>query len=485
MNWSKLGNGVWWAANTTPAPDPGPAYTNQAVWYAWNSNARNENIQNVTFNVDATCRLNRFYIAQNGDYTSVTFTGGTLKYLTADTFTVGTAVLTASGAQFAAGHYIITEESATAPSISNAALDPDPGTVTVPDTYKLIKIDSFGNIAQITQYNTLECQNQNLGYRIGYNANLFNYRTTSPATSENLVCEINSWIATLGNYVNTGNNAAGAGAKFLAGTSFEVGTTLYQFDGVNYYQSGTYITTVISPIAGNSPSQIRFLDPNRPLDLTPDSYQIVIVGANGVISSIDQYNTVACSVEVCSIDWTRINSSSTKLKTGGNIPILNTSAAWKTAYDNQTPAACHVDFDVNNASYGLLYNYFAKDTIQPPTGYRLPTAADYTALSTGACFTGQNYNRYGANPGNWDTTLLTNTTELGDTDLNIQGYGYARLINNSQTFARFSEGEWYWDDGTSTTLGFDISNANGYLVTSSLSAGTNTQRSHFIRFVKI
>mgnify|MGYP003635964241 CR=1 FL=1 len=269
-------------------------YTNQTVWYAWSSNTRNEDIQDVIFNVDATCRINRFYNAQGGDYASVSITGDTLKYLTADTFTVGTAVLTASGAQFAAGHYIITEESATAPSISNAALDPDPGTVTVPDTYKLIKIDSFGNIAQITQYNTLECQNQNLGYRIGYNANLFNYRTTSPATSENLVCEINSWIATLGNYVNTGNNAAGAGAKFLAGTSFEVGTTLYQFDGIDKYPAGTYLTKAISPTAGGAPLSISILDPNKPSIPVPDSYQIVIIGANGVITSIDQYNTVTC-----------------------------------------------------------------------------------------------------------------------------------------------------------------------------------------------
>jgi len=294
MNWSKLGNGVWWATNTAPAPDPGPTYTSQDVWYAWNSNERNENIQNVTFNVDATCRLNRFYIALNGDYTSVTFTGDTLKYLTADTFTVGTAVLTDSGTQFNAGYYLITEESATAPAISNAALDPDPGTVTAPDTYKLIRIDSSGNIAQITQYNTLECQTQTLGYRIGYNnANSFNYRNTSPATTQNLVCEINSWIASLGNYTINEGDSSGAGGKFLAGTSFEAGTTLYEFDGVNYYPSGTYITTAISPNS-SSTSKIRFLDPNKPLEPTPDSYQIVIIGANGVISSITQYNTVTC-----------------------------------------------------------------------------------------------------------------------------------------------------------------------------------------------
>ena len=297
MNWSKLGNGVWWAANTTPAPDPGPAYTNQAVWYAWNSNARNENIQNVTFNVDATCRLNRFYIAQNGDYTSVTFTGGTLKYLTADTFTVGTAVLTASGAQFAAGHYIITEESATAPSISNAALDPDPGTVTVPDTYKLIKIDSFGNIAQITQYNTLDCQTQSLGFQIRYKGSptsQLNYGSISPSTSENLVCEINSWIETLGNYTLNEGGSSGTSGKFLAGTSFEVGTTLYQFDGIDKYPAGTYLTKAISPTAGGAPLSISILDPNKPSIPVPDSYQIVIIGANGVITSIDQYNTVTC-----------------------------------------------------------------------------------------------------------------------------------------------------------------------------------------------
>ena len=272
-------------------------YTNQTVWYAWSSNTRNEDIQDVIFNVDATCRINRFYNAQGGDYASVSITGDTLKYLTADTFTVGTAVLTASGTQFNAGYYLITEESATAPAISNAALDPDPVTAPTPDTYKLIKIDSSGNIAQITQYNTLDCQTQSLGFQIRYKGSptsQLNYGSISPSTSENLVCEINSWIETLGNYTLNEGGSSGTSGKFLAGTSFEVGTTLYQFDGIDKYPAGTYLTKAISPTAGGAPLSISILDPNKPSIPVPDSYQIVIIGANGVITSIDQYNTVTC-----------------------------------------------------------------------------------------------------------------------------------------------------------------------------------------------
>ena len=64
MNWSKLGNGVWWATNTTPAPDPSPTYTNQAVWYGWNSNTWDEDIQDITSAVYAVCKINRFYNQQ-------------------------------------------------------------------------------------------------------------------------------------------------------------------------------------------------------------------------------------------------------------------------------------------------------------------------------------------------------------------------------------------------------------------------------------
>ncbi len=191
-------------------------------------------------------------------------------------------------------------------------------------------------------------------------------------------------------------------------------------------------------------------------------------------------------VEVCNLIWTDTNSSETELIAGGNIPILTNQAAWYSAWQAQTPAACYVDFDLNNSSYGLLYNYWARSTVKPLTGFRLPTNNDFTALRSAPCFTGNNFNRYGANPGVWDPSQLTDTTELGDSGFNSQGYGYGNLnqFSGVVTFPFFGERETYWDDDTSPSgpgSGFLI---QGGGTLGSIGFGDSTSWMMFIRFVK-
>lgn len=191
-------------------------------------------------------------------------------------------------------------------------------------------------------------------------------------------------------------------------------------------------------------------------------------------------------VTICSYIWTTTNSSETELIAGGNIPILTNQAAWYSAWQAQTPAACYVDFDFNNSSYGLLYNYWARSLIKPPTGFRLLTANDFTALTTAPCFTGSNFNLYGANPGSWDPSQLTDKTELGDSGFNSQGYGYGTLNTSSGvvTFQYFGEREPYWNNNVSPLgpgAGFLIQN-NGTLGT--IGFGNSTNWMMFIRFVK-
>ena len=153
-------------------------------------------------------------------------------------------------------------------------------------------------------------------------------------------------------------------------------------------------------------------------------------------------------VEICNLIWTDVNSSETELIAGGNIPILTNQAEWYSAWQAQTPAACYRNFDSNNASYGLLYNYFAKDLVKPPLGFNLPTITQYNVLKNAPCYTdtGGGLNRYGENPGNWNLSQLTNTSELGDSGLNIQGNGYAELntITQTVTFPNFEIVETHW-----------------------------------------
>ena len=199
-------------------------------------------------------------------------------------------------------------------------------------------------------------------------------------------------------------------------------------------------------------------------------------------------------VEICNLIWTDTNSSETELIAGGNIPILTNQADWYTYWQAQTPAACYWDFDSNNASYGLIYNLFARNVVKPPIGFRLPTNADWDVLGSQPCFpspapTG-NRNRYGANPGNWDPSSLTITAELGDSGFNSQGYGRAFLNVSSGVFSFLNSGiyELYHTDDTTNFSGW-----YGYIVSNSSLAGSflalngnpnNGAYSCFIRFVK-
>ena len=193
-------------------------------------------------------------------------------------------------------------------------------------------------------------------------------------------------------------------------------------------------------------------------------------------------------VEICNLIWTDTNSSETELIAGGNLDILTNQTDWYNAWQAQTPAACYRNFDFNNASHGLLYNYFAKDLVKPPLGFNLPTITQYSVLTNAPCYTntGGGLNRYGENPGNWDLSQLTNTSELGDSGLNIQGNGYAELNTTTQTvtFPLFSIVETHWMNtlsagGVDGTMIFIL---NGTLAQTY--QPPNNKLAYFIRFVK-
>ena len=195
-------------------------------------------------------------------------------------------------------------------------------------------------------------------------------------------------------------------------------------------------------------------------------------------------------VEICDLIWTDTNSSETELIAGGNIPILTNGVQWFDHWAAQTPAACYWNFDVNNASYGLIYNYFARNLVKIPIGFRLPTPSDFNTLDTTPCFPSSpptgNKNRYGAKPGDWEPSLLTNTTELGDSGFDSQGYGYTVIASQSQggiSFVLPKRAEGYWTDIDSNNLigwGLNIGQSDLTSINFSFSNAWGL----FIRFVK-
>lgn len=198
-------------------------------------------------------------------------------------------------------------------------------------------------------------------------------------------------------------------------------------------------------------------------------------------------------VTICGLEWQRINTSIVNKTGGGTIPIFDNVSDLYQANQNQDPAACYWQFDENNSEYGLLYNYYAKNAVEPPSGYRLPTAVDFNTLGSFNCIgsASQNRNRYGANPGNWNMTQLTNTDELGDSGFDSQGYGYVSVNGSSSVVWRnHSLRSAYWineDPGSSIVAkGFWVNQINqnrlgsiGYGISLS-----NPKELFFIRFVK-
>jgi|14_taG_2_1085336.scaffolds.fasta_scaffold10184_3 uncharacterized protein (TIGR02145 family) len=189
---------------------------------------------------------------------------------------------------------------------------------------------------------------------------------------------------------------------------------------------------------------------------------------------------------ICSLLWQTVNSNTRYISVlEGLIPIVTSSTAWHNHLQLGSPAACYVNFDSNNAGYGLLYNIFAKDQVSPPSGYRLPTSNDFLSLG---CSLSGNLNPLGANPGEWDSQILTNTTGLGDTGLNVQGYGYASFNSTTSVleFQGFSRFEFYWMDNNSPQNPLWGVSANSSINALSQAGfgGTPSNAAAFIRFIK-
>jgi hypothetical protein len=194
-------------------------------------------------------------------------------------------------------------------------------------------------------------------------------------------------------------------------------------------------------------------------------------------------------VQICDLIWTDVNSTITDTTSGGTIPIATSSAEFFAEQNAGLPVAAYWQFDSNNSERGLLYNQSAARLIQPPTGFRLPTSVDFITIFNSPCnLSNPNQNRYGANPGNWDPSQLTDTTELGDANLNINGYGNITLTSGLVFFSGDTRNQLTWTstiaaNGVNTSKGINTGNANPYLI--SLTDSVNgAAHANYIRFVK-
>jgi len=140
-------------------------------------------------------------------------------------------------------------------------------------------------------------------------------------------------------------------------------------------------------------------------------------------------------VTVCDLIWTKTNSTITATTSGGTIPVVTNQNDWITKCQNNDPAACYWQFDSNNAFRGLYYNVFATEVIQPPTGFRVPTAQDWQELigcaATGSPDSPNDVTSLGNNYyGFWSSNIASNS-RFGTVDFNSISAGYT--YQNSTT----------------------------------------------------
>ena len=188
-------------------------------------------------------------------------------------------------------------------------------------------------------------------------------------------------------------------------------------------------------------------------------------------------------VEICNYIWTTTNFSGTELSAGGVFPIVPDFASFKLLNDAGQPCAMYYNFDPNNSSYGLLYNSFAKNAIKVPEGFRIPTPSDWSDIYLFCNPTLDTYrvNWLGANPGEWAPNPANKTT-LGDSGLNIQGYGYAFYNSNSITWRPVGEYEGQWQLTTDSATGIAWIPALNPSFLININTGFNTV--NYLRFVK-
>jgi hypothetical protein len=173
------------------------------------------------------------------------------------------------------------------------------------------------------------------------------------------------------------------------------------------------------------------------------------------------------SADVCGIEFTTVNTSTTAVTSGSTIVIATSASDWALKFNQGIAAAAYYNYDIANASRGLYYNVYAFVAIQPPTGFRRPTVNDITTLLASPCSdtssnpANRNSLATSVGTGNWNETLFTNTTNRGNSGLDIRGYGYLSINPGiSGTFIKNQSEGGFWFDGTSYQRGIVIGDIN-------------------------
>ena len=291
------------SSSGSPTPD-----TDFEGWYQWNAKGLSSSILEAPTAQDAKCIIDDFYAYVNGGYSSVTSINyNQFKYVFSNGISVGTQIYDKDTLEpvTEAGTYLWIKPPPIGIAPDSPSLDSNNPTI-VPNTYFTVIWGSDGVITSVTPYSSLTvCQTPPDTYWAMW--------TTFQVITE----ETGSHVETLTNYSNaldskcaledlyqltvdettTGGFQGGIGFYFYSNIGFGVGTQLYDRDDLSLPLNSSGAHLLVRPPAENSLNDDVFIRDNGVS--APDSYEIVIVGSNGVVESITQYNTITGS---CSED---------------------------------------------------------------------------------------------------------------------------------------------------------------------------------------
>ena len=108
----------------------------------------------------------------------------------------------------------------------------------------------------------------------------------------------------------------------------------------------------------------------------------VTINVSAVTTVIDVENNVYNTVIIGTQTWMQENLKTTKYRNGTAIPNITDDTAWTT---QTTGAYCWYNNDIaNKTNYGAFYNYYTVVDSRNlcPTGWHVPTDAEWTILTT-------------------------------------------------------------------------------------------------------
>ena len=203
-------------------------------------------------------------------------------------------------------------------------------------------------------------------------------------------------------------------------------------------------TTVTTPVNATDAATKAYVDNSlKELGLIPNNY-------SGTVSDIDgnTYKTVTIGTQT----WMAENLRVARYKNGTEIPLVTDETDWAAL---STPGYCWYNNDeaTYKANYGALYNWYTVSTSNLcPTGWHVPTDAEWTTLTTylgGESVAGGKLKETGTT--HWTSPNTGATNESGFTVLpegvrwTDATFQYLGVVGSIQTSSqKFSNTAWTW-----------------------------------------